>query len=446
MSTTKLISTDRELLGLQPNEAGRYDVYIKSARGLAIRVYPSGEKVFEVRYVAANGSRRRMKLGTYPALKLADAKIQAGKFQNEVVEGRDPSADRAASKKVQRTGDTVEDLARATFKAAKLGLHGGRKKPKRASTIAHETLLYEHHIAPKLGDEIFTEVRRRDIKVFMRNLAADSGLAASSVGRVGEVLSGIFAFAVHEDQIESNPVAGLCHPLSWASRERRFSDASLKVLWDMLVLHSKPIFPGDFLPEDPQSRLDPLTCLSARLMIVTLCRRGEAAAVRWDEIDRASKKWTVPRDRTKSGRTEIKPLSDEAIAILDAAAAVARLLFNGKNGEFVFPLTSDPSNHLDGHRVTRAMTRLCKRLGIPHGSPHDFRRTGATTLTDERYGFTRFIVSKVLGHRVQDGAKVTEIYDLNEYLPQKRAALDAWAKHVRSLRLPAEVTANPIAA
>jgi hypothetical protein len=90
MSTTKLISTDRELLGLQPNEAGRYDVYIKSARGLAIRVYPSGEKVFEVRYVAANGSRRRMKLGTYPALKLADAKIQAGKFQNEVVEGRDP--------------------------------------------------------------------------------------------------------------------------------------------------------------------------------------------------------------------------------------------------------------------------------------------------------------------------------------------------------------------
>lgn len=446
MSETKLISTDRELLGLQPNQAGRYEVGVKNARGLTLRVYPGGEKVFEVRYVAANGARRRMKLGTYPALKLADAKRKAGTFQNEVVEGRDPSAERAAAKKTQRTGDTVEQLARAAFKAAKLGLHGGRKKPKRPSTIAHETRLYEHHIAPKLGDKIVTEVRRRDIKEFMRDLAADSGLAASSVGRVGEVLSGIFAFAVNEDRIESNPVAGLSHPLSWNSRERRFSDASLKVLWDILVLHSKPILPGEIVPEDPLSRLDPLTCLSTRLMIVTLCRRGEAAAARWDEIDRASKKWTVPRERTKSGRTEIKPLSDEAIAILDAAAAVARLLFNGRNSEFVFPLTADPANHLDGHRVARAMTRLCKRLGIPHGSPHDFRRTGATTLTDEKYGFTRFIVSKVLGHRVRDGAKVTEIYDLNEYLPQKRAALDAWAKHVMGLKPQAKSAPDLIAA
>ncbi|MDE2184769.1 MAG: integrase family protein, partial [Alphaproteobacteria bacterium] len=218
----RLIATDRELLGLRPDEAGRYEVGIKNARGLSIRVYPEGDKVFELRYVAANGARRRMKLGTYPALKLADAKRKAGKFQNEVVEGNDPSAERAASKRTQRTGETVEQLARATFKAAKLGLHGGRKKPKSPSTIANETRLYERHIAPKLGDKIFTEVRRRDIKEFMRDVAADSGLAPSSVGRVGEVLSGIFAFAVHEDRIESNPVVGLSHPLSWVSRERRF--------------------------------------------------------------------------------------------------------------------------------------------------------------------------------------------------------------------------------
>lgn len=446
MSTSKLISTDRELLGLRPDAAGRYEVRIKNARGLSVRVYPGGEKVFEVRYVAANGARRRMKLGTYPALKLADAKIKAGTFQNDVIDGRDPSAERAESKRTQRTGDTVEQLARAYFKAAKLGLHGGRKKPQKPVSITHETRAYERHIAPKLADKIVTEVRRREIKEFMRNLATDSGLAAASVGRVGEVLSGIFAFAVHEDRIESNPVAGLAHPLTWSSRERRFSDASVKILWDVLVLHSKPILPGEFLPEDPISRLDPLTCLAARLIIVTLCRLGEAVGVRWDEIDKASKTWTVPRERTKSGRTEIKPLSDEAIAILDAAAAVARLLFNGRNSEFVFPLTTDPTDHLDGHRVTRAMTRLCKRLGIPHGSPHDFRRTGATTLTDEKYGFTRFVVSKVLGHRVREGAAVTEIYDLNEYLPQKRTALEAWGRHVVNLKRPPDVNTDEIAA
>ncbi|MDE2631263.1 MAG: hypothetical protein KGM97_09775, partial [Alphaproteobacteria bacterium] len=60
--STKLIATDRELLGLRPDEAGRYEVGIKNARGLSIRVYPEGDKVFELRYVAANGARRRMKL------------------------------------------------------------------------------------------------------------------------------------------------------------------------------------------------------------------------------------------------------------------------------------------------------------------------------------------------------------------------------------------------
>ena len=61
--------------------------------------------------------------------------------------------------------------------------------------------------------------------------------------------------------------------------------------------------------------------------------------------------------------------------------------------------------------------------------PHDFRRTGATNLTGERLGFPRFTVSKELNHASDTGnaATVTSVYDRNEYLPEKRRALDAWA-------------------
>ena len=99
----------------------------------------------------------------------------------------------------------------------------------------------------------------------------------------------------------------------------------------------------------------------------------------------------------------------------------------------MFPCLLDPLHAMDAGQVERVVRRLCLRLKIPHGSPHDFRRSGATTLTDERYGFPRFVVSKVLGHRINDGAPVTEIYDRNEYLPQKRAALNAWAGHILGL-------------
>ena len=91
--------------------------------------------------------------------------------------------------------------------------------------------------------------------------------------------------------------------------------------------------------------------------------------------------------------------------------------------------------------MTRAVNRLCTRLKLPLGSPHDFRRTGATTLTNETYRVRRFIVGKVLGHTAHEGTAVTAIYDRNEYLVEKREALDAWGRHIDSLVRPAPTDA-----
>jgi integrase len=84
--------------------------------------------------------------------------------------------------------------------------------------------------------------------------------------------------------------------------------------------------------------------------------------------------------------------------------------------------------------MTRALARLCQRHGVPHGTPHDFRRSGATTLTGERYSIRRFVVAKVLAHAADDGASaITAVYDRNDYLADKRTALAAWADHVVGL-------------
>lgn len=45
-----------------------------------------------------------------------------------------------------------------------------------------------------------------------------------------------------------------------------------------------------------------------------------------------------------------------------------------------------------------------------------------------RLWFLRFVVSKVLNQTDSGGAAaVTAVYDRNDYLPEKRRALDAWA-------------------
>lgn len=425
MPGAKQINTDREVLGLKPRDRV-FEVSVGGARGLSIRVFPEGDRVFEFRYYAADGKRRRMQLGVYPALSLAKARAEVGKFRSEVIDGTDPAGKRAEAKKLARTGETVSDLAEAYFPAAAAGLHGGRKRPKKPVTLKAERALFARYIKNELGDCRFAEIRRSDIKRLMNGLASSGELAAASVARIGEVLSAVFAFAVHEDRLEHNPVRGLAHPLALTSRERRFDDVGLAEIWRVLTIHSVPHQKGDD-HDDQLSRLAPQTSLATRFALITLCRRGEACGARPEEIDRKSRTWTVPRERSKSGRAEVKPLSDAALAILDAALALP-----GASADFIFAAPSKPDSPLDETRPTRALARLCERFGIPHGSPHDFRRSGATILAGQ-YGFSGFTIGRVLGHQVHEGAAVTSVYNRHDHLPEKRRALDTWAKHVLGL-------------
>ena len=264
MSTTNQVSTDREIAALKPRDR-RFEVAVRGARGLSIRIAPNGERVFEYRYVAPNGKRRRMKLGLYPALKLADARNKALKLRSTVIDGSDPSGERAAAKLVLRTGETVVEFAEGYFAAAAKGLHEGRRRPKRARTISHEKGLFERYIASKLDDKLFIQIYRTDIKAFIRDLVATNELAPASVARVGEVLSSVFGFTVHEDRLEGNPMAGLAHPLAVSSRERRFDDEALRILWNTFVLHSDGREDGHAKVSDPASRVEPRTCLAAPL-------------------------------------------------------------------------------------------------------------------------------------------------------------------------------------
>lgn len=59
-------------------------------QGFGVRVTNSGRKTFIVRY-RLNGKRPRVKIGTYPALSLPDARARARTILLEVGEGVDPS-------------------------------------------------------------------------------------------------------------------------------------------------------------------------------------------------------------------------------------------------------------------------------------------------------------------------------------------------------------------
>ena len=70
-----------------------------------------------------------------------------------------------------------------------------------------------------------------------------------------------------------------------------------------------------------------------RFVILTAARSGEVTGAKWDEIDFKARTWTIPAARMKMNRVHVVPLSDAALALLQARKAVQQKRDFG----FIFP-------------------------------------------------------------------------------------------------------------
>lgn len=279
----------------------------------------------------------------------------------------------------------------------------------------------------------FAELRRSNIRVFMRDLASDSGLSAASVAEVGALLQAILGFAVLEERLDANPAVGLARPLAVTSRDRMFTDSALGMILRAAVEASAERVDGD-LSKDKLARLSPAMGLAIRLLILMLTRRNEVAGARWGEFDFQARLWTIPASRAKARHLHVVPLTEDAILVLEAIRKL------DPKATHLFPSSGPTEQHLDPHAITRAFARIASRRKLGPGSPHDVRRTGATTLVG-RYGVSRLVVGLLLGHTAKEGAVVTGIYDRHTYIPEKRQALEKWHGHLRRIVDPVDTLA-----
>lgn len=135
--------------------------------------------------------------------------------------------------------------------------------------------------------------------------------------------------------------------------------------------------------------------------------------------------WRIPAARTKTQRAHLVHLAPQAIAILGRLRAIT----GTKRHVFASPLRDDQPIY--GRSVNNALGSMFKRGALPNVTPchvHDLRRTLITRLPD--LGIEPFIGHKIANH-VLPG--VLAHYNHNEYLPQREAALKAWAARIEAL-------------
>lgn len=159
---------------------------------------------------------------------------------------------------------------------------------------------------------------------------------------------------------------------------------------------------------------DALAAMALEFAILTAARSGEVLAARWDEIDMASKVWTVPAKRMKAGREHRVPLSARALEILEK-------LSETRTGEYVFP----------GQRKGRplsnmAMEMVLRRMGMDHVTTHGMRSAFRDWCGNETH-FAREVAEAALAHVVGD--KAEQAYRRGDALAKRAELMDAWARY-----------------
>ena len=303
----------------------------------------------------------------------------------------------------------AQKAKRDTF-AAIAEMYMKERGSKRKSGIELQRKL-DVDILPEIGHLPIADIGRADIKELLLNKAATSPVAAN---RLLALIRPIFAFAQDEDQLDAIPnLRNLTQQET--ARDRVLSDDELRGVWR-----------GALRLGYPYGHL-------VRFALLTGQRRGECAGLVRGELN--GEGWKLPSERSKNGVGHLVPISALAQSILDDCPTIAgtELVFAGWRGELAgwsrFKARLDKA-------ITDVRRADAEKAGddpgdvkpLAHWTLHDCRRTAATGM--QSLGFTDEIVDRVLNH-VLPGVRRT--YNRFSRDPEKKVALDAWARHVEAV-------------
>jgi integrase len=437
------VLTARFCEGVKPTPKRQISYPDAQVRGLEFRVSGDGRKSWSFRYRTADGKQKRLSLGPFPAVDLAAARTAALKTVADVAQGGDPVVEKRLEKEKAeaRALNTFDSLAEAYFEACERGEWQPKGKPQRLRTIADSRACHRRYVTDVIGKTPVSEIGRTTIRQLLRGMAA-KGIEAQTK-RTHAFIRQVFAWAIAEfddEVVRFNPAVGFSPIGRVKPRARVYSDAELRTLWNGLKAPETLTLDGVKGPRP--IGVSRQMGIIVQLVAVTLQRKAEVAGMHEQELDLVARTWLIPGERTKSGWPQLVPLTSLAIDLIEEAKRLSRRIEIEEGAKpsnaprLIFPARNNLETPVRGDSITHAMRKVVPALGLSNLTVHDLRRTGSTLMTSERLRVTPFIRSKVLGHRSDagGGAAVSMLhYDANEYVSDKRDALERWARLLRQI-------------
>lgn len=434
--TSAKVLTERAVQAAKAQPGKRLELWDARAVGLCLRVTDKGVKTWVVRYRTIDGRQPRFTLGTAGDLagdlSLAEARERASEVRRQAREGVDPATEKrkVAAEARAVTIRTMDDLAETYFVKSEAGKYKATKRGKKADTVAAERRLWNFRLKPSLGKRPVGEIRKPDLRSLLEGIADEAPIQSN---RARALLRSMFNFAIHEELVASNPVAGISAFGEETPRERILTDEEIKQVCEALADPS-----GLRLGEGEAERalqISPAVRIALQLSLLTLQRRSEVAGMLKDELRLGEATWTIGKERTKNGKAHLVPLSPQALRLVQQALDMQD---TEKPSDFVFPSpwVKLEGQAIDGGALSHALSDLYAAVKVRGANLHDLRRTGASAMASERLRIAPIVVSRVLNHTLDSGggaAITTRHYALHDYASEKRRALEAWANLVEEI-------------
>jgi len=333
--------------------------------------------------LSISGKRREMGLGRWPDVSIAEARERAAEARKSLRGGLDPIAEREKAKfKPHRL--TVTEAIKGCFEARKAELKKDGDAGRWMSPL-------NTHVIPKLGKLPVEDVDQHSLLRVLEPIWHEkTEAAAKALNRMNLTLKHAAALGLDVDlqaTMKARALLGKQRHTVTHIPSMPYADAPTFYQWLATV--------------------DGVSALALRFLMLTIARTSEVRLATFAEI--AGDVWTLPPERTKTGREHRIPLTETALAVVKRCQELS-------SNEYLFPAYK-------GKPISdAAMATLMKREGYK-ARPHGFRATFRTWV-EERTDTPFEVKEAALGHVVDTG--VVGAYQRSDRLQKRHALLEHW--------------------
>ncbi len=383
-------------------------------KGFGVKVTPKNRKVFLVMHRPKGhiGAAKKYTIGTHGEWTVQQARDRAREILTEGSKGNDVGAIERVERQ-RKSSDILSDLVDEFLKkhAAQNKTHGETKR------------ILERELLPKHGKKSIHIVTKHDVLSVLEGIR-DRG-SPIMANRALAAIRKLMNWCVSRGIIDTSPANGISQLSKEVSRDRVLSREETRAA---LISAKKMGYPYGNIVE---------------LLFLTAQRRDEVGEMRWSELDLDNAAWTIPAQRAKNGKAHDVHLSKDALTSL---SSIPRFV-SADNVESDLVFTTTGTSPFSGFSkaktaLDKKMLEVLQKMGEDKGvnpelvklTPwrlHDIRRTVTTELS--KLGVAIHVADAILNHKSNAMSSVARIYQRNEFIDERRDALNKWCDHLNEM-------------